>query len=104
MTEYVNCNQIGHTYGVHALTDHCSCITPAARTYTDVMGREQYAVDGKHGTYLVTRDSNRKPHENWDSWQVRKSDSLSTVARHQLVERAIERAWTAAHAADELRA
>lgn len=57
-----------------------------ARTYTDVTGRTQYAVDGPRGTFLITRKNDS------ELWTVWRSDSLGTSARLRNTARAIERA------------
>jgi len=56
------------------------------RTYTDVMGRTQHAVDGPNGTYLVTRQNPRKDYEVW------RSDSIRTAGKAATLETALARA------------
>lgn len=61
-------------------------LPPYARTYVDVMGRTQYAVDGPGGTWLITR------HRAGDPWEVWRSDTTFSVARCATVELAVQRA------------
>jgi hypothetical protein len=56
------------------------------RTYTDVMGRTQHAVDGPKGTYLVTRS---KP---WGDFTIWRSDSIRTAGTAATLESALARA------------
>jgi hypothetical protein len=57
-----------------------------ARTYTDFMGRTQYAVDGPNGTYLVTRKNTREDYAIW------RSDSIRTTGYAATLETALARA------------
>lgn len=63
-------------------------------TYTDVLGRTQYAVTGPNGDYLVTRKNERS------TWEVRRSDSLHTTAREATLDRALKRAKRVAGVTD----
>lgn len=59
-------------------------------TYTDVTGREQCAVEGPNGTFLVTSKNDFQPYEVW------RNDSLKTHWRGPNFDRALEKARTAA--------
>ena len=60
------------------------------RTYTDARGRQQRAVDGPNGTYLITRRSDSEPYVVWES------DSLDAAGRFGDPAAALERACTLA--------
>lgn len=64
--------------------------TGTIRTYVDPLGREQRAVEGPNGTYLVTRDNEREPYLVW------KSDSIDITYRTSDPVVALEKALKAA--------
>jgi hypothetical protein len=60
------------------------------RPYTDAGGRQQTAVDGPHGTFLITRKNDREAFEVW------KSDSLNAIYRTSDAALALQKACKAA--------
>lgn len=69
---------------ISSIVSPAAAAAPApARGYVDVSGRQQYAVDGPRGTFLITRKRDS------DAWEVWRSDSLSTAARNRNLDRAV---------------